>query len=142
MRAELREVAAHSGDGELLVRSLENTIIHHADYAFWGIARAGGLLEPETHRRAQGPALSSGRGERTLDLCDTTFHACVTGETGCSKLSMREVRAALPELEQMLREQGEVVITQATAAPIARVLPIPARHDAIARRFSGDACRG
>jgi putative nucleotidyltransferase with HDIG domain len=40
--------AAHSGEGELLVRSLENTIIHHADYAFWGIARAGGLLKPES----------------------------------------------------------------------------------------------
>jgi putative nucleotidyltransferase with HDIG domain len=40
--------AAHSGEGELLVRSLENTIIHHADYAFWGIARAGGLLEPDS----------------------------------------------------------------------------------------------
>jgi putative nucleotidyltransferase with HDIG domain len=40
--------AAHSGEGELLVRSLENTIIHHADYAFWGIARAGGLLVPES----------------------------------------------------------------------------------------------
>jgi putative nucleotidyltransferase with HDIG domain len=40
--------AAHSGEGELLVRSLENTIIHHADYAFWGICRAGGLLVPET----------------------------------------------------------------------------------------------
>jgi putative nucleotidyltransferase with HDIG domain len=39
--------AAHSGEGELLVRSLENTIVHHADYAFWGIARAGGLLVPE-----------------------------------------------------------------------------------------------
>ena len=40
--------AAHSGEGELLVRSLENTIVHHADYAFWGIARAGGLLEPDS----------------------------------------------------------------------------------------------
>jgi putative nucleotidyltransferase with HDIG domain len=40
--------AAHSGEGELLVRSLENTIVHHADYAFWGIARAGGLLKPES----------------------------------------------------------------------------------------------
>jgi putative nucleotidyltransferase with HDIG domain len=40
--------AAHSGEGELLVRSLENTIIHHADYAFWGIARAGHLLVPES----------------------------------------------------------------------------------------------
>jgi putative nucleotidyltransferase with HDIG domain len=43
--------AAHSGEGELLVRSLENTIIHHADYAFWGIAQAGDLLEPESIRR-------------------------------------------------------------------------------------------
>jgi putative nucleotidyltransferase with HDIG domain len=40
--------AAHSGEGELLVRSLENTIVHHADYAFWGICRAADLLIPET----------------------------------------------------------------------------------------------
>lgn len=40
--------AAHSGEGELLVRSLENTIIHHVDYAFWNVCRAGGLLVPET----------------------------------------------------------------------------------------------
>ena len=40
--------AAHSGEGELLVRSLENTVVHHADYAFWGICRAGGLLVPES----------------------------------------------------------------------------------------------
>ena len=36
--------AAHSGEGELVVRSLENTIVHHADYAFWGTLEAGGLL--------------------------------------------------------------------------------------------------
>jgi putative nucleotidyltransferase with HDIG domain len=40
--------AAHSGEGELLVRSLENTIVHHADYAFWGVCRAANLLVPET----------------------------------------------------------------------------------------------
>lgn len=40
--------AAHSGEGELLVRSLENTIVHHADYAFWSVCRAGDLLVPET----------------------------------------------------------------------------------------------
>ncbi len=40
--------AAHSGEGELLTRSLENTIVHHADYAFWGICRAADLLVPET----------------------------------------------------------------------------------------------
>jgi putative nucleotidyltransferase with HDIG domain len=42
--------AAHSGEGELLVRSLENTIVHHADYAFWGICEAGDLLKPESIR--------------------------------------------------------------------------------------------
>ena len=36
---------AHSGEGELVERSLENTIVHHADYAFWRTAEAGGLLE-------------------------------------------------------------------------------------------------
>ncbi len=36
---------AHSGEGELVERSLENTIVHHADYAFWRVAEAGGLLE-------------------------------------------------------------------------------------------------
>jgi antitoxin (DNA-binding transcriptional repressor) of toxin-antitoxin stability system len=40
-------------------------------------------------------------------------------------LSVREIRAALPELERMLREQGEVVITR-RGRPIARVLPMPA----------------
>ena len=36
--------AAYSGEGELVVRSLENTVVHHADYAFWGTLEAGGLL--------------------------------------------------------------------------------------------------
>jgi hypothetical protein len=40
--------AAHSGEGELLLRSLENTIVHHADYAFWAVCRAGDLLVPES----------------------------------------------------------------------------------------------
>lgn len=40
--------AAHSGEGELLTRSLENTIIHYVDYGFWGICAAGDLLIPET----------------------------------------------------------------------------------------------
>jgi HD domain len=33
--------AAHSGEGELLVRSLENTMIHWADYTFWRVVEAG-----------------------------------------------------------------------------------------------------
>ncbi len=32
--------AAHSGEGELLVRSLENTILHWADYTFWRVVEA------------------------------------------------------------------------------------------------------
>lgn len=32
--------AAHSGEGELLVRSLENTILHWADYTFWQVVDA------------------------------------------------------------------------------------------------------
>jgi putative nucleotidyltransferase with HDIG domain len=39
--------SAHSGEGELVVRSLENTIVHHADYAFWRVLEAGGLLESD-----------------------------------------------------------------------------------------------
>ena len=39
--------AAHSGEGELVVRSLENTVVHHADYAFWKTLEAGGLLHDE-----------------------------------------------------------------------------------------------
>ena len=37
----------HSGEGELVVRSLENTVVHHADYAFWRSLDAGGMLEAE-----------------------------------------------------------------------------------------------
>jgi putative nucleotidyltransferase with HDIG domain len=32
---------AHSGEGELLVRSLETTIVHWADYTFWKVLEAG-----------------------------------------------------------------------------------------------------
>ena len=39
---------AHSAEGERIVRSLENTIVHHADHAFWRILGAGGLLEEAT----------------------------------------------------------------------------------------------
>lgn len=48
--------AAHSREGEFVVRSLENTIIHHVDYAFWNVCRAGDLLVPETMA-----ALTSGK---------------------------------------------------------------------------------
>lgn len=41
-------------------------------------------------------------------------------------ISVREMRAALPRLEQLLAEEGEVVITR-NGKPVARVLPTPAR---------------
>ncbi|MFC7396504.1 HD domain-containing protein [Chelatococcus sp. GCM10030263] len=36
--------AAHSGEGELLERSLENTLVHWADVTFWKAVQAGGQL--------------------------------------------------------------------------------------------------
>lgn len=39
---------AHSGEGELLVRSVACTIVHHADYVFWQALAAGDLLVPES----------------------------------------------------------------------------------------------
>src|SRR5262245_45612857 len=39
---------AHSGEGELLLRSLECMIVHQADYTFWHVLLAGGQLKPET----------------------------------------------------------------------------------------------
>lgn len=39
--------AAHSGEGDLLVRSLENTLVHWADYTFWRVVDASGQLADE-----------------------------------------------------------------------------------------------
>ncbi len=39
--------AAHSGEGELLIRSLENTILRWADHTFWLVAEAGGMLDAD-----------------------------------------------------------------------------------------------
>jgi putative nucleotidyltransferase with HDIG domain len=36
---------AHSGEGELITRSLENIIVHHADHDYWRILERAGLLE-------------------------------------------------------------------------------------------------
>ena len=36
---------SHSGEGELVKRSLHVTIVHHADYTFWEALAAGGQLE-------------------------------------------------------------------------------------------------
>ena len=37
---------AHSGEGELITRGLENTIVHFADHAFWAILERCDMLEP------------------------------------------------------------------------------------------------
>ena len=37
----------HSAEGERIERSLENTIVHMADVAFWGILRKAGAIEPD-----------------------------------------------------------------------------------------------
>jgi putative nucleotidyltransferase with HDIG domain len=50
---------AHSGEGELLVRSLEGTIVHLADVGYWTMALAAGLVRPET---------MSGKYRRPLSL--------------------------------------------------------------------------
>ena len=54
--------AAHSGEGELVLRSLENTILHQADYTFWRVAEAGGPLAA-TETRLDGE-LCATRGTR------------------------------------------------------------------------------
>ena len=49
--------AAHSGEGELVQRSLENTILHQADYTFWRVVgrwRAAGGERPLAGRRTRG----------------------------------------------------------------------------------------
>lgn len=37
----------HSGEGELITRSLENVILNRADYTFWQVAEAGGQFETD-----------------------------------------------------------------------------------------------
>lgn len=46
---EIAHIAmAHSGEGELLLRSVACMIVHQADYTFWNVLLAGGELKPET----------------------------------------------------------------------------------------------
>jgi putative nucleotidyltransferase with HDIG domain len=40
--------AAHSAEGELVARSLENTIVAHVDHAYWRVLAAAGQIKPET----------------------------------------------------------------------------------------------
>jgi putative nucleotidyltransferase with HDIG domain len=45
--AVVRTAGAHSGEGELVTRSLENTLVHYADYAFWRVLERAGMLETD-----------------------------------------------------------------------------------------------
>lgn len=45
--AVARVAGAHSPEGQFVTRSLVCTIVHQADEAFWEIARAAGLLQPQ-----------------------------------------------------------------------------------------------
>lgn len=40
--------ASHSGEGELLIRSLESSIVHTADIGYWRTMLAGGLIQEGT----------------------------------------------------------------------------------------------
>ena len=45
---EIAHVAGcHSMEGQFVRKSVIDTIIHHADYAFWDILDRGGVLEPQ-----------------------------------------------------------------------------------------------
>ncbi len=45
---EVAHVAGtHSAEGQFITRSLINTIVYHADHAFWDILRSAGLLQPQ-----------------------------------------------------------------------------------------------
>lgn len=46
--AVVHMAAAHSAEGKLLDRSLENTILYYVDDAYWHILAAGGMIKPET----------------------------------------------------------------------------------------------
>jgi len=41
----------HSGEGELIYRSTLNSIVHHADHAFWAYAEKGGLMDMDPDDR-------------------------------------------------------------------------------------------
>jgi hypothetical protein len=46
---EIAHIAAgHSGEGELMLRSLENTIVNMADIGYWTAMLAGGLIQDGT----------------------------------------------------------------------------------------------
>jgi putative nucleotidyltransferase with HDIG domain len=51
-------VLAHSFEGDLLIRSLEATIIHRADSLWWAVAGGAGLLDPRSNQILDGRKIS------------------------------------------------------------------------------------
>ena len=48
LREEIAHIAAsHSGEGDLVVRSQENMLVHYADKTYWHALAACGTLRPE-----------------------------------------------------------------------------------------------
>jgi putative nucleotidyltransferase with HDIG domain len=46
---EVAHVAGtHSAEGQFVTRSLVNTIIYHADHAFWDVLESAGILQPRS----------------------------------------------------------------------------------------------
>lgn len=43
--------AAHCREGNFIMRSLENTVVYFADWAFWVILERAGQLDPLADRR-------------------------------------------------------------------------------------------
>lgn len=57
-------VGGHSAEGENITRSLANTIVHHADHAFWEILKYAGMLA-EARSSLQSSDVESSRGPAT-----------------------------------------------------------------------------
>ena len=91
--------AAHSGEGELVLRSLENTILHQADYTFWRVAEAGGQLA-ETDPWLDGELVRSKRHEDLTIVVGWRVH----------RSPIKAQRARWPRRRPCCRDDGQGVI--------------------------------
>ena len=65
-------------------------------------------------------------GLRVASPCDTNGINVSPGEDSMKTLSVREMRAALSHLDELVAEAGEVVVTR-RGRPLARIVPIRPR---------------
>ena len=62
---EIAHIAlGHSYEGDLMMRSLECTIVHRADHLWWSIAGGFGLLKPEGAAMLEGRKITTARAAR------------------------------------------------------------------------------